>query len=81
MMMPIPKIMAEKIAQGNAGRIHSAYLLVTNPAIKNAKGTKVEAYPKNKVGGWMTIQIFWSKGFKPVPSSGIKSGFTSKIGA
>ena len=43
MIIPIPKIIAEKIAQGKAGRIHSAYFLVTRPPIKKAKGTRVEA--------------------------------------
>src|SRR5690606_1266007 len=79
-MIPIPRIMAEKIAQGKAGRIHSWYRLVHRPAIKKANGTKVEAYPKKRVGGWITIQIFWSRGFKPVPSSGIKSGLIWNIG-
>ena len=51
MIIPIPRIMAEKIAQGKAGRIHSEYLFITKPPIKKANGTSVEAYPKKSVGG------------------------------
>ena len=49
--MPNPKIAALNNAQGNAAFITSPNFFVHNPAIPNAKGTIVEANPKNNTGG------------------------------
>jgi hypothetical protein len=32
-------------------------------------GMNIVAKPTNRVGGWITIQKFWSDSFRPRPSS------------
>src|SRR5688572_8952393 len=54
--MPVPSTMMPKKDQVKAERCHSLYFFVHRPAMANAKGTTVEAKPKKRVGGWITIQ-------------------------
>ena|ERR1035437_2778588 len=48
---PVPKTITPKNAHGSAGLIHSLNFFFHNPAMAYAKGTTVNAKPKNKVGG------------------------------
>ena len=49
--IPVPNIMTPKKVHGIAGFNHSVYCFFINPAMAKAKGIKVEANPKNKMGG------------------------------
>src|SRR5882724_6364599 len=50
-MMPVPSTQAEKRVQGRACFIQSPNLRFHSPAMAKAKGTTVEAKPRNKTGG------------------------------
>src|SRR5690606_37530657 len=54
--MPRPKMPIPKKVHGRAGSIHSFTRLVQRPAMAKANGTNVEAKPRKRVGGWITIQ-------------------------
>ncbi len=46
----------EKKVHGRAGAIHSLKRRVVRPAMAKANGTRVEAKPRKRMGGWITIQ-------------------------
>jgi len=56
MRIPRPRIPTLKKAQGKAGFTQDFKSPLIKAAMAKAKGTKVEAKPKKRVGGWMVIQ-------------------------
>src|SRR5450631_4553057 len=52
-MMPVPRIQHEKSVQGKAVFVQDPYSFFHNPDTAKAKGTMVEANPKNNTGGWI----------------------------
>ena len=56
MRMPAPRMATPKKAQGMALPIHSLWSRNQRPDKAMAKGISVLANPRNRVGGWMTIQ-------------------------
>jgi hypothetical protein len=55
-IMPSPRMAAENNAHGIAAFVHPVKSLFQRPAIAYAKGTSVEAKPRNNTGGCITIQ-------------------------
>ena len=71
-MIPMPSTPQPSRLHGSAGLTQRVYSRRHRPATAKANGTISSVKPTNSVGGWITIQGFWSKSLRPCPSAGTK---------